>query len=111
MAQQNGLRDQQAIRLLERQNKASGINIKPCQFSTVCECCIQSKMTRRPFPKKSESKTDEILDLIHTDVCGPMQTTIPRGKRYFTTMIDDLSRYTAVYLLGQKSEVPEKTKE
>src|SRR6218665_3146597 len=75
-----GHRDQQAIRLLERQTKASGINIKPCQFSTVCECCIQSKMTRKPFPKKSESKTDEILDLIHTDVCGPMQTTTPGGK-------------------------------
>src|SRR6218665_1492101 len=43
-----GHRDQQAIRLLERQNKASGINIKPCQFSTVYECCIQSKMTRKP---------------------------------------------------------------
>src|SRR6218665_2046116 len=28
-----GHRDQQAIRMLERQNKASGINIKPCQFS------------------------------------------------------------------------------
>src|SRR6218665_1706172 len=85
--------------------------IKPCQFSTVCECCIQSKMTWKPFPKKSESKTDEILDLIHTDVCGPMQTTAPGGKRYFMTMIDDSSRYTEVYLLGQLSEVPEKIKE
>src|SRR6218665_3996636 len=68
-------------------------------------------MTRKPFPKKSESKTDEILDMIHTDVCGPMQTTTPGGKRYFMTMIDDSSRYTEVYLLGQKSEVPEKIKE
>src|SRR6218665_135085 len=67
-------------------------------------------MTRKPFPKKSESKTDEILDLIHTDVCGPMQTTTPGEKRYFMTMIDDSSRYTEVYLLGQKSEVPEKIK-
>src|SRR6218665_4095481 len=33
------------------------------------------------------------------------------GKRYFMTMIDDSSRYTEVYLLGQKSEVPETIKE
>ena len=68
-------------------------------------------MTRKPFPKKSESKTTEILDLIHTDVCGPMQTVTPGGKRYFMTMIDDFSRYTEVYLLSHKSEVPEKIKE
>jgi len=59
-------------------------------------------MTRKPLPKKSESKTNEILHLIHTDVCGPMQTSTSEGKMYFMTMIDDYSRYTEVYLLGQK---------
>src|SRR6218665_1759231 len=67
--------DQLAIRVLERQNKASGINIKSCHFSTLCEYCKQAEMTRKPFPKKSESKTTEILYLIHTDVCGLMETT------------------------------------
>src|SRR6218665_3535525 len=68
-------------------------------------------MTRKPFPKKSESKTDEILDLIHTNVFWPNANYNSRGERYFMTMIDDSSRYTEVYLLGKKSEVPEKIKE
>jgi len=106
-----GHRDPQAIKNLEKQDRASGINIKSCQYSKVCECCIETKMIRKSFPKKSDSKTTEVLDLVHTDVCGPMQTTTPGGKRYFLTMIDDYSKYTEVYLLAHKSEVPEKIKE
>src|SRR6218665_1516242 len=69
----------------------------------------KSKMTRKPFPKKSESKTDEILDSYRC--LWPNANYNSRGKRYFMTMIDDSSRYTEVYLLGQKSEVPKKIKE
>ena len=52
-----------------------------------------------------------MLDLIHTDVCGPMQTTTPGGNKYFMTVIDDYSRYTMVYLLKNKAEVMPRLKE
>jgi len=68
-------------------------------------------MHRKPFPKKATSTSAEILDLVHSDVCGPMQTATPSGNRYFLTMIDDYSRYTKVYLLKNKSEVPAKITE
>jgi len=68
-------------------------------------------MTRKPFPKKSESRAEAVLDLLHTDVCGPMQTTTPSGNKYFMTVIDDFSRYTKVYLLKNKSEVPDRIRE
>ena len=68
-------------------------------------------MSKMSVPKKSESRASEILELVHTDVCGPMQTTTPSGNRYFMTMIDDHSKYTKVYLLKNKSEVPNKIKE
>lgn len=48
-----------------------------------------------------------MLDLVHTDLCGPMQTMTPNGKRYYLTMIDDYSRYTEVYFLRNKSEAVE----
>ena len=38
-----------------------------------CEVCIRGKMTQKPFPKKSERKT-KLLELIHSDICGPMKT-------------------------------------
>ena len=76
-----------------------------CAVTKVCECCIKAKMTRKLFPKELSNSSAQVLDLIYTDVCGPMQTVTPGNKRYFMTMIDDYSRYTKVFLLNQKSEV------
>jgi hypothetical protein len=41
----------------------------------------------------------EILEIIHSDICGPFQTHIHIGCTYFITFIDDKSRYTIVYSL------------
>ena len=70
-----------------------------------------AKLTRKPLPKVSDTKSSEILELIHTDVCGPMQTVTPGGNRYFMTMIDDNSKYTVLYLLKNKSDVTARIKE
>lgn len=61
-------------------------------------------MARKSFPKKSESKTLSILDLLHTDLCGPMQTQTPGKKRYILTIIDDYSRYSELFLLESQDE-------
>ena len=45
------------------------------------------------------------MEIIHTDVCGPMQTATVSGNRYFLTFIDDYSRMCWVYFMRQKSEV------
>ena len=50
------------------------------------------------------------LDLIHTDVCGPMSTHTRGGFIYFITFIDDFSRYGYLYLMKYKSEAFEKFK-
>ena len=62
-----------------------------------------------PFSKQSLSKTTEPLQLIHSDVCGPKQTTTPSGKRYIVTFIDDYSGFT-LYLLSRKFQVDEALK-
>lgn len=49
-----------------------------------------------------------VLDLIHTDVCGPMETKSLSGFRYFITLTDDHSRYCVLYFMRKKSEVAEK---
>ena len=53
----------------------------------------------------------DLLELIHTDVCGPMSSTARGGFQYFITFTDDLSRYGYVYLMKHKSETFEKFKE
>ena len=44
------------------------------------------------------------MGLIHTDVCGPMNTSARRGYMYFIAFIDDFSRYEYIYLMKHKSE-------
>ena len=75
-----------------------------------CESCLLSKMTKTPFARSCERASD-LLELIHSDVCGPMSTTARGGYEYFITFTDDLSRYGYVYLMKHKSEAFEKFNE
>ena len=104
-----GHRDMEAIKMLP--NLADGVKIVECRCLTNCEPCIRGKMSRLPFPAQSKNKAKEILDLVHTDVCGPMQTITPGGRRYFVTFIDDFSKFCYIYLLKRKSEVYNKVVE
>ena len=67
-------------------------------------------MTKTPFSGTMERATD-LLEIIHTDVCGPMSVEARVGYRYFLTFTDDLSRYEYIYLMKHKSETFEKFKE
>ncbi|KAK8667593.1 hypothetical protein V6N13_007741 [Hibiscus sabdariffa] len=67
-------------------------------------------MTKAPFNGKSERASD-LLGLIHSDVCGPMNTQARGGFHYFITFTDDFSRYGYIYLMRHKSEALEKFKE
>ena len=77
---------------------------------SVCESCLEGKMTRRPFSAKGEW-AKEPLELVHTDVCGPMNVKARGGYEYFVIFIDDFSRYGYVYLMPQTSETFGKFKE
>ncbi|KAK8555198.1 hypothetical protein V6N12_009351 [Hibiscus sabdariffa] len=76
----------------------------------VCESCLLGKMTKAPFNGKGERASD-LLGLIHSDVCGPMNTQARGGFHYFITFTDDFSRYGYIYLMRHKSEAFEKFKE
>ena len=72
-----------------------------------CKPCLMGKMTKTPISRTMERATD-LLEIIHTDVCGPMSVDAHGGHHYFLTFTDDLSRYGYIYLMKQKSETFEK---
>jgi hypothetical protein len=41
---------------------------------------------------------------MHGDLCGPVTPATPGGRRYFLLLVDDLSRYMWVTILGSKGE-------
>nr|GEU99737.1 hypothetical protein [Tanacetum cinerariifolium] len=50
-------------------------------------------------------ESDEgLLDLVHTDVCGPFRSATKDGNHYYVTFTDDFSRYGYVYLIKHKSD-------
>ena len=72
-----------------------------------CEPCLMGKMTKAPFSGTMERATD-LLEIIHTDVCGLMSIETHGGYHCFLTFTDDLSRYVYIYLMKHKSETFEK---
>ncbi len=74
------------------------------QGSKVCEACIAGKMHRSPIPRASETRAAGLLDLIHTDVAGPLSVPSKGGALYFVTFIDDKSRWLTVFPIKSKSD-------
>ena len=75
------------------------------EFSTrpgdVCRGCALGKYTKTTF-LCSDSRSVGTLDLIHSDLCGPMTSVSLRGYKYYVTFIDDHSRKTWIYFLKSK---------
>ena len=72
--------------------------------------CAKGKNTKNKFPS-SESKEKRILEIIHSDVCGPMSSSSLSGYVYHVSFIDDFSRKTWIYFMKNKYEVFSKFKE
>ena len=70
---------------------------------TVCHGCELGKSTRKPFPGSAKT-TSRILEIVHSDLAGPMQTKSIQGSSYIATFVDDHSRHTVVYFLKSKNQ-------
>jgi len=68
----------------------------------ICVDCIKEKYTKHTI-KKATTKNTQLLELIHTDICGPFDASSFGGEKYFITFIDDFSHYGYIYLLHEKS--------
>src|ERR1035438_4308327 len=59
----------------------------------MCKACINGRQARLPFIESSETNNYDILELVHSDVCGPMHIPSSGGARYVFTFTDHKSRY------------------
>ena len=76
-------------------------NLKKVKLS-ICEHCLVGKTARKPFGKGTRAEFP--LQLIHSDICGPMNIRARHGLVYFITFIDDFTRYGYVYLISHNSQ-------
>ena len=97
--------DAAAIKKMSSDGSVTGIQLTKCQHETHnCDHCVTGKGHRQPFPKVSTTHTSKLLELVHSDVVGPLETPSHGGSRYFVTFIDDYSNWTTVYMMKKKSE-------
>ena len=68
----------------------------------ICEHSLAEKATRLPFDKVKRATSK--LQLIHSDICGPMNMRARHGANYFITFIDDFTCFGHVYLISHKFE-------
>lgn len=91
-------------------NLVEGLDITPEQVKTAmedpCLSCQVSKARRLPAPP-SDTRASAPLELVHTDVIGPMPVSSLNNERYVVTLLDDYSRASQVRLLSSKADVPE----
>ena len=99
------------LKEISKKNLVTGCDIKKPANISFCESCVEGKMSRKPFKPVGEVRSTRRLQLVHSDVCGPMQTESFGGARYFVTFTDDFSRCCNVYVMKNKSDVLEKYKE
>ncbi len=65
---------------------------------------LPARSHRSPIPRASETRAAGLLDLIHTDVAGPLSVPSKGGALYFVTFIDDKSRWLTVFPIKSKSD-------
>ena len=93
------------INMLSQKKMVNGMSCSEGNTHQQCEACARAKMHRVPVPKVSQNKSSRPLQLVHSDVCGPMNVNSIGGSKYVLTFTDDYTKYVTVYFLKNKSEV------
>ncbi|CAI7738049.1 unnamed protein product [Closterium sp. NIES-54] len=71
-----------------------------------CVPCVEGRQRAAPH-SSSFPPTEAPVQTLHMDVWGPARVRGQGHERYFLLVVDDYSRYTTIFLLRSKGEVPE----
>ncbi|WVZ85487.1 LOW QUALITY PROTEIN: hypothetical protein U9M48_032409 [Paspalum notatum var. saurae] len=91
------------LQLLNKKNMVIGLPSIEID-GNIYESCVHGKQHRVSFPVGKSWRAHKPLQLVHADICGPMQTPSLNGSFYFLLFVDDFSRKCWVYFLQHKSE-------
>ncbi|GAU13002.1 hypothetical protein TSUD_173010 [Trifolium subterraneum] len=90
------------LNVLAKKDMVKGLPLLQ-ESQDICNDCVIGKHQRDTIPKSTSWRASEKLELIHSDICGPINPSSNGGCRYFITFTDDYSRKTWTYPLKEKS--------
>jgi transposase InsO family protein len=101
----------EAVRKLVREGRVNGVNLEEGGDFGSCDSCEYAKTTRKPLKKeRSAPRATQFGDEIHSDVWGPSPLESIFHHKYYTSFIDDHTRYSRITLLRKKDETFESYK-
>ena len=95
--QQYGHLNMQYLSQLSREGLVSGLPDIQTQQLGVCSACQAGKQHRSSFKNGESWRASKVLQLLHADICGPMNTASITACKYFLLIVDDFSRKMWVY--------------
>ena len=98
------------LKTMSSKRMLQGFDLEPGKIQEppkLCEGCVMGKLRRLPHPR-SGKVAKRPLDLVHSDVMGPVDVASVGGARFMVSFVDDHSRWAYVYFLKSKSEVFQK---
>ena len=72
------------------------------KVNKLCHECVHSKQSIASFPSQSSYKPQKPLELIHADLCGPIEPETLQGSKYFLLLVDDCTRMMWTSMLRPK---------
>ena len=78
--------------LIAKEQLVDGFDYEPKKESSFCEPCVDGKQSTLPILKTGRERSDELLGIVQSDVCGKIKTPFSR-EEYFVTFIYDKSRF------------------
>ncbi|KAE8708930.1 hypothetical protein F3Y22_tig00110332pilonHSYRG00561 [Hibiscus syriacus] len=98
------------LSVMVKKSMLKGLPQLDVRTDTVCAGCQYGKAHQLPYDE-SKFKAKEPLELVHSDVFGPVKQQSISGMRYMVTFIDDFSRYVWIFFMKEKSDTFSKFKE
>ena len=80
-----------ALKLLRKM--VIGVPDVSTEHDDVCKGYVVGKFAKASFPS-CDTRSEGVLDLVHSNVCGSMSIKSLRGYEYYVTFIDDFSKKT-----------------
>ncbi|KAG2956997.1 hypothetical protein PC118_g24222 [Phytophthora cactorum] len=71
---------------------------------SLCRGCQQGKMVQKPFLSNRDKCRYDTFELLHFDICGPMEENSLGGSKYLLLIVDEASACMKGFCLRAKSE-------
>ncbi|CAI5979858.1 unnamed protein product [Closterium sp. NIES-64] len=92
------------IRSSAKKKVAIGLDLKSAtDADSLCVSCVGGKLARHTFPDLG-SDAEDVLAVVHIDLCGPFRVTAKDGSLYFLLLKDRKTRYVWVKPIAKKSD-------